>query len=448
MGLRVFEGKHQASRSYENEFFRAFASTLSAIFDSKGYEGILLGHPRSLDDEWFQPDALLLTQNSVLIVDFKNFDDVIVHLPDEAVFETREWSAEKRIGRPSFITVQGGSAKNPFDQLQKQSKRLKVILNSLGSDVPVLTRVLFMGDVNINGRIPGRFQAFFGISNKYDYPSVITDGVNISSKNKLNNLETLVERFEVSEYRKIVPLSVEDLSGAISLAESNKAKQNASTLLQELQIKELHLKQAAEQAETEGRNFAEERKQFALAQEATTAARLEAERVTNEFDEKKHALDLAKEVRYSNEAIAQSEKQKSKRALITLATIVVSVAFIGAVVYGLNVLGNQNQSNITESKNAGIECIQIQEVDKFIDAKDVCVKYEVGFVRESNKFVFLQDRSYGLFTSLVMSKSILSLPDAEASFLNKTIEVRGDITDYQGEPQMKIYDISQISVEE
>lgn len=89
MGLRVFEGKHQASRSYENEFFRAFASTLSAIFDSKGYEGILLGHPRSLDDEWFQPDALLLTQNSVLIVDFKNFDDVIVHLPDEAVFETR-----------------------------------------------------------------------------------------------------------------------------------------------------------------------------------------------------------------------------------------------------------------------------------------------------------------------------------------------------------------------
>ena len=448
MGLRVFEGKHQASRSYENEFFRAFASTLSSIFNSKGYEGILLGHPRSLDDEWFLPDALLLTHNSVLIVDFKNFDDVVVHLPDEASFTSGEWSAEKRSGTPKFETVQGGYAKNPFDQLQKKSDRLKTILNSFGSDVPILTRVLFMGDVNINGKIPGRFQAFFGISNKYDYPSVITDGVNITSKNKLINLEKLVERFDVSEYRKIVPLSVEDLSGAISLAESNKAKQQAAALLQELQVKELRLKQAAELAEAEGQNFAEERRQLALAQEETSVARAEADRITNEFDEKKHALEIAKEVRFSNEAIAQSEKQKSKRALITLGTIVVSAALFGAAVYGINMLNAQNESNAAESKRAGIECIQINEVDKFIGADDVCVQYEVGFIRESNKFVFLQDKSYGLFTSLVLSKATVSLVDAEALFLNKTIEVRGDITEYEGEPQMKIYDISQISVVE
>lgn len=448
MGLKVFEGKHQASRSFENEFFRAFASTLAAIFESKGYKGILLGHPRSLDDEWFQPDALLLTENSAIIIDFKNFDDVIVHLPDEAAFSTGDWSAENRNGTRGFVTVQGGYAKNPFDQLQRKSNLLKKILSSFGSDVPILTRVLFMGDVSIIGEIPGRFQAFFGISNKYDYPSVIIDGVNISSKNKLNNLEKLVDRFEVSEYRNIVPLSVEDLTGAISLAEINKAKQEAAALLQELQIQELRLKQAAELAEAEGRNFAEERRRFAIAHEATAAARIEAERITNEFDEKKHSLELAKEVRFTNEAIAQSEKQKSRRALITLATVIVSTVVIGLVVYGLNVLGNQNELNATENKFAGIECIQINEVDKFIDANEVCVTYEVGFIRESNKFVFLQDKSYGLFTSLIMSKTILPLAEAESSYLNKSIEVRGNITIYNGQPQMKIYDVSQISVVE
>ena len=446
MGLRVFEGKHQASRAYENEFFRAFASTLSAIFDSKGYEGILLGHPRSLDKDWFKPDALLVTHNSVVIVDFKNFDKVVVHLPDESSFFSSEWSAEKQNGHPRFVTVKGGASENPFAQLQKQSKWLKEILNSLGSDVPVLTRVLFTGDVQINGNIPGRYQALFGIANKYDYPSVITDGVNITSKHKLANLEGLLERFEVSEYAKVVPLSVEDLGSALSLAESNKAKQQAASLLEALQKEELRLQQAAKQAEIQGRSFAVEQRQLELAKAATADAQKEADRVTNEFDEKKHELELAKEVRHSNEAVAQSEKQKSRRAQITLATIVVSAALLGAIVYGLGVLASQNESQREEGKNAGIECIQSQEVDKFIDAKDVCVKYEVGFIRESNKFVFLQDKSYGLFTSLVMSKSILTLFEAEESFLNKTIEVRGDITEYEGEPQIKIYDISQISV--
>jgi hypothetical protein len=445
MGLRVFEGKHQASRAYENEFFRAFATTVSAIFDSKGYEGILLGHPRSLDKDWFKPDALLITHNSVLIVDFKNFDNVVVHLPDESSFASREWSAENLRGEPRFVPVKGGASENPFAQLQKQSKWLKEILNSLGSDVPVLTRVLFTGDVRISGKIPGRFQAIFGIANGFDYPDVIADCVNITSKQKLDIPVRLLERFEVSEYTKVVPLSVEDLGSALSLAQSSKAKQLAASLLESLQKEELRLQQAAKQAEIQGRSFAVEQRQFELAKAATSAAQKEADRITNEFDEKKHALELAKEVRQSNEAIAQSEKQKSRRAQVVLATIVVSAALFGAIVYGLSTLGSLNESQMVESKIAGNECIRIQEVDKFIEADDVCVKFEVGFVRESNKFVFLQDKSYGLFTSLIMSKSILTLFEAESSFLNKTIEVRGDITEYEGEPQIKIYDISQIS---
>jgi hypothetical protein len=399
-----------------------------------------------LDNDWFKPDALLVTHNSVLIVDFKNFDNVVVHLPDESSYFSGEWSAEKPSGSPRFIAVRGGASENPFAQLQKQSKWLKEILNSLGTDVPVLTRVLFTGDVQIDGEIPGRYKAFFGISNKYDYPSVITDGVNITSPNRLDNLGRLLERFEVSEYTKVIPLSVEDLSSALLLAESNKAKQQAASLLERLQKEELRLKQAAQQAEIQGRSFASEQRQFELAKAATAAAQEEADRITKEFDEKKHELELAKEVRQSNEAIAQSEKQKSRRAQVLLATIVVSAALLGAIVYGLSALGSLNESQMAQSKNAGNECIRIQEVDKFIESDDVCVKFEVGFVRESNNFVFLQDKSYGLFTSLIMSKSILTKIEAESSFLNKTIEVRGVITEYEGEPQIKIYDISQITL--
>lgn len=75
MSLRVYVGKNQASRRYELEFFRVFASVLSAQFEAEGRDGVLLGHPLSRDNTYFQPDALLITSNSVVIVDFKNFDN-------------------------------------------------------------------------------------------------------------------------------------------------------------------------------------------------------------------------------------------------------------------------------------------------------------------------------------------------------------------------------------
>jgi hypothetical protein len=86
MTLRVYVGKNQASRRYELEFFRSFASVLSGQFEAEGRSGVLLGHPRSRDKEYFQPDALLVTANSVMIVDFKKYGDAKIRVPKGNAF--------------------------------------------------------------------------------------------------------------------------------------------------------------------------------------------------------------------------------------------------------------------------------------------------------------------------------------------------------------------------
>jgi hypothetical protein len=453
MGLKVFEGKNQASRSYENEFFRAFASTLAAIFDQKGYEGVLLGHPRSLDNKYFQPDCLLITRNSILIIDFKKFDNMMVHLPSEEAFKTAEWSAEERGARPRFVTVKGGSSVNPFMQLQKQAGWLKDILLQRGIDVSILTRVLFDGDVQIEGTVPGRFQSFFAIANKYDYPNILIDGVNIIAKSRyadfdlsVKTIESLVQRFEVSEYRKFMPLNVEDLEKATSLAQSSQAKQAAAALLADLALKEVRLNVRVRKAEALGKGLVEERRRLEDAQRATEVARENSERLSRDFDEKRHTLEVAKEHRRSKEAEADSDKYKSKRALVAMVSLlVVSVMAVAGIILFFS-LQQQSSTKLVEQQKAGIECISVSEVANFVGDMNVCVVYRVGFVRDAGDFVFLQDKSYGSFTSWIVSKSIMSEEDAITDFQGKTVEVRGDINDYEGTPQIKVVDRSQITV--
>ena len=121
MGLKVFSGAKQANRSYENKFFRVFSSNLSALFKEKNYNGILLGHPKSRENRWLQPDALLITTDSITIIDFKNFDQSTLILPKEALFANSPWKAQSHTERTgSSVEVKGGTAANPFAQLRRQ----------------------------------------------------------------------------------------------------------------------------------------------------------------------------------------------------------------------------------------------------------------------------------------------------------------------------------------
>ena len=219
MALRVYYGRNQASRSYELKFFRAFASTLSAQFVAEGIDGVLLGHPESKDNPYFKPDALLVTQSRAVIIDFKNFDKARIKLPNAEDFFTAEW---KSISRGSETTVLGGSSRNPFVQLKKQSDALTGILSHIGTRTTVQTCVLFQGDVEIVGEVPGRYQAFFAIANGFDYTSVLQDSFNLATDSPILDFERIVARFKVAEFTDYPTIKPENLVVVASMAEASR----------------------------------------------------------------------------------------------------------------------------------------------------------------------------------------------------------------------------------
>ena len=113
--LKIYKG--EANRSHENTFFRYFSSTLMALFERNGMNGVLLGMPKSLIWDDLQIDALLITKGTITIIDFKDYTGDVI-LPNEDVFKYGRWETS------SGIQVKGGSSVNPFTQLAKQRHKL------------------------------------------------------------------------------------------------------------------------------------------------------------------------------------------------------------------------------------------------------------------------------------------------------------------------------------
>lgn len=85
--LEIKKGK--SSQSYENEFFRQFSYTLSQLFEVNNWKGLLLGMPNCITREDLQIDALLITDNSIIIIDFKDYKGEVI-LPNEDQFDIRQ----------------------------------------------------------------------------------------------------------------------------------------------------------------------------------------------------------------------------------------------------------------------------------------------------------------------------------------------------------------------
>lgn len=65
--------KGKSTKSYENEYFRLLATGLSNEFDKRGWNGLLMGMPKSLVAENLQIDCLLVTDDQIILIDFKNY---------------------------------------------------------------------------------------------------------------------------------------------------------------------------------------------------------------------------------------------------------------------------------------------------------------------------------------------------------------------------------------
>lgn len=104
-------------RSYENTFFREFAQNLSMLFDRYGLDGILIGNSICVQSENLQIDGLLVANNTVCIIDFKNFGGAIT-LPSHQDFADSVWTNE------SGHLIKGGSHINPYKQLTQQKRAM------------------------------------------------------------------------------------------------------------------------------------------------------------------------------------------------------------------------------------------------------------------------------------------------------------------------------------
>lgn len=148
--------KGESTKSYENYFFRLLAAGLTNEFDKRGWNGLLMGMPKSLNVESLQIDCLLVTDNQIILIDFKNYDGDL-ELPDTENFDTGSWLINGE------TKVRGGSSINPYKQLGKQRAKLIELIDKKIEKFDkntVFTIVCFHGKVKIIGEIPRQIIGF------------------------------------------------------------------------------------------------------------------------------------------------------------------------------------------------------------------------------------------------------------------------------------------------
>jgi hypothetical protein len=179
--------KGTASKNYENTFFREFAENLKNLFDKYSLDGLLIANSECETEKRLQIDALLVTQNAVCIIDFKNFDGKIT-LPKNAKseFEFGRWTNHKG------DIIKGGSSINPFVQLKNQKEKfIRVFDKNIKNKLPksdlfnpfhTVRAVCFQKEIELIGSIPSKEELNFFIIDKSNYLEKIRDIINISDK--------------------------------------------------------------------------------------------------------------------------------------------------------------------------------------------------------------------------------------------------------------------------
>ncbi len=177
--------KNTYTKNYENTFFREFARHLYKSFTNNGRSGLLIGSPFCEVDERLQLDALLITDQVVCIIDFKNFSGKI-NLPNEKNFEMGMWT------NTTGDQIKGGSSINPFIQLKNQKRRFSEVYNKyIQSDLNLgdifnpnhtVRIICFQEETELKGKIPANEALNFFILNKINFLEGLLDIIDVSDK--------------------------------------------------------------------------------------------------------------------------------------------------------------------------------------------------------------------------------------------------------------------------
>ena len=177
--------KNTYTKNYENTFFREFATHLHKSFVDNERSGLLIGSPFCEIDERLQIDALLITNQAVCIIDFKNFSGKI-NLPNEQNFEMGIWTNE------TGDQIKGGSSINPFIQLKNQKRRFSEVFTKNikvhladGDTLDcshIISAVCFQKEIELNREIPNSKELAFWILDRINFIEKISDIIDVSDK--------------------------------------------------------------------------------------------------------------------------------------------------------------------------------------------------------------------------------------------------------------------------
>ena len=463
MPLEIRITTESASRRYEPEFFRIFASNLAKLFEARGLDGLLLGFPLTNTDESLKPDALIITRNVILIVDFKNFDKRIVKIPAEPDFYNGPWISreiETRTKSGNTVNVLGGASINPFAQLQAQVEKLKKVLPIEFRDAPIQTCVLFQGEVSVEGSIPGRYQRHFSIASKSNYLNTLEDSLNISSATGPFPFEKVKQIFRSKPYTDVIPI---DLDAKRRLAELHTLWESESLAKAAVEEELLNTRLAfdAERQRT-GSQSSEYLVKIRSLEAQFDEAQSRYDKVLAEFQLEKDneqlrtdtAIELArndvararaenakaKEERQKVEAEAELEKTKLMKKAIGFSNSV--KVFGGVGVVGVILYLGSLALPLSQEDTAAPECVTYNSAPEYL-GQSVCIEFaplDVG-MSETGR-TYLNTTFGGFYVYIGDAASLYPGEDLRLLFEGKVIRVTGIVEERKNDDGSPRYSVS------
>ncbi|MBQ7201907.1 NERD domain-containing protein [Candidatus Saccharibacteria bacterium] len=455
MGLDIYWGG-EASRDYEYDFFREFASNLFEMFKEEELDGILIGHPVVPSNVYLKPDCVLITKNRLVLIDFKNHGGKL-WLPTGEAFENSPW-------RHNGVIIGGGKSINPFEQLQKQKNWVEELIGEgTYGKYGIACVVCFQQNMSIMNQVPGKFQSWFSVTNAFQYLNRIRDIISVKS-NKNVDLEQVASYFEAKPYHDYHPV---DLGSVDAVSEANEKLERAEQTMEETREKERELVEKIKEAEANKKSAEKLKDDLKKEREALSVMKESVEKAKKEFDDKRYLLELETQraIKARSEALtakseadkAYSEMQKeeiSSKTKKIIWSVIGALVLAGIITFAIFRIVENNEiakreaeeeAQLEEDYRNGRKCIPVEKVADYVGNSGVCVDFYAGYINESPYYVFVDNKKNGIF-SLMISKKLISENEAKSNYLNKHLNARGTITKYEDTFEIKISDLTQITI--
>jgi len=236
--------KHnRASHTHENEQFRRVASSLKILFKQKGWTGLLIGNPFNEKYSRFRPDAILLYDHGIIIIDFKVYKGTLKFPNNKNDFEMSQWYTESEDDKKRTVVKAGNRFINPFKQLHSYREAFKEIVRSeiqlinLIQEKQTCALNIFSGPLIIENSIPKEIP-FYRVTQESDLATFLYDysSDNTYSKEtadaltRIFNAEEWLERIELPKAKSLAERTVE-IDENVEAAISNFLKTDSSGIL-------------------------------------------------------------------------------------------------------------------------------------------------------------------------------------------------------------------------